>query len=299
MSGKYAQVERERRFLLHGIPADQQATAARRIADRYLTGTRLRLRLRHVLGDDDHDYKLTQKIPAAHPGPSQGLITTIYLSKAEYDLLAGLPGKTLTKTRHSIPPLSIDVFDPPFHGLVLAEAEFATDAQMLAFQPPHYAVAEVTNDPHFTGGHLADSTRRELTSWLSNYGISLATTSSAAGRKNEPMAGLPELDIARGRRWCEERVPVQVRDQVRVECEVAPRYLTIVERRPPLRDGTGQEWTRFPIARLRYTQASRTWSLYWRDRNLRFHRYDQLPPSPHIDVLLQEVDRDPTALFWG
>jgi hypothetical protein len=39
--------------------------------------------------------------------------------------------------------------------------------------------------------------------------------------------------------------------------------------------------------------------LYWRDRNLRFHRYEQLPPSPHIDDLLQEIDRDPTAIFWG
>jgi hypothetical protein len=31
----------------------------------------------------------------------------------------------------------------------------------------------------------------------------------------------------------------------------------------------------------------------------RFHRYDQLPPSPHADDLLQEIDRGPTAIFWG
>jgi hypothetical protein len=41
------------------------------------------------------------------------------------------------------------------------------------------------------------------------------------------------------------------------------------------------------------------WTLYWRDRNLRFHRYDQLPPSPSIIDLLTEIDRDPTAIFWG
>jgi Protein of unknown function (DUF3024) len=56
---------------------------------------------------------------------------------------------------------------------------------------------------------------------------------------------------------------------------------------------------RFPIARLRYTSATRRWALYWRDRNLRFHRYDQLPLSPHVDELLQEIDRDPIAIFWG
>ena len=54
-----------------------------------------------------------------------------------------------------------------------------------------------------------------------------------------------------------------------------------------------------PHRRLRYTKAARRWSQYWRDRNLRFHRYDQLPPSPHVDDLLQEVERDPTATFWG
>ena len=113
------------------------------------------------------------------------------------------------------------------------------------------------------------------------------------------MTGLPELDIARVRRWCQQRVPPPIRDQVRVECDISTRHLTIVECRPPWHEDTGPEWTRFPIARLRYTQATRTWTLYWRDRHLRFHRYDQLPPSPSIDDLLTEIDRDPTAIFWG
>ena len=109
---------------------------------------------------------------------------------------------------------------------------------------------------------------------------------------------MPELDIASVRRWCEQRVPEHIRNQVRVECDIGPGQLTIVECRPPWREDTGPEWTRFPIARLRYTQATRMWTLYWRDRNLRFHRYDQLEPSPDIDDLLTEIDRDPTAIFW-
>ena len=111
--------------------------------------------------------------------------------------------------------------------------------------------------------------------------------------------GLPELDVARVQRWCERRVPVQVRDQVRVECEVAARQLTIVECRAPWRDDMGSEWTRFPIARLRYTKRSGAWSLYWRDRNLRFHEYDLIAPSNRVDDLLEEIDRDPTSIFWG
>ncbi len=105
--------------------------------------------------------------------------------------------------------------------------------------------------------------------------------------------------MARVRRWCEQRVPAHVRDQVKVECDAGLRHLTIVECRPPWRKDAGAEWIRFPIARLRHTKATGQWSLYWRDRHLRFHAYDRTVPSPHIDDLLQEIDRDPTAIFWG
>lgn len=56
---------------------------------------------------------------------------------------------------------------------------------------------------------------------------------------------------------------------------------------------------RSPIARLRYTKSAQSWTLYWRDRNLRFHRYDQLAPAKHVSVLLDEIARDPTGIFWG
>jgi hypothetical protein len=112
-------------------------------------------------------------------------------------------------------------------------------------------------------------------------------------------AGLAELDVARVRRWCQQRVPDHVRSQLKVEYDVAPRHLTIVECRPPWREDPGAEWTRVPIARLRYTKAARQWSLYWCDRHLRFHLYGRITPSPRIDDLLHEIDRDPTAIFWG
>ena len=50
---------------------------------------------------------------------------------------------------------------------------------------------------------------------------------------------------------------------------------------------------------LRYTAADRSWTLYWRDRHLRFHVYDPLAPSHRVEDLLTEIDRDPTCIFWG
>jgi Protein of unknown function (DUF3024) len=73
----------------------------------------------------------------------------------------------------------------------------------------------------------------------------------------------------------------------------------IVERRPPADASAGSGWASFPIGRLRYTKADKSWTLYWRDGNLRFHVYDRCAPSPRVDGLLEEIERDPTAIFWG
>ncbi|MHB1064665.1 MAG: DUF3024 domain-containing protein, partial [Georgenia sp.] len=29
------------------------------------------------------------------------------------------------------------------------------------------------------------------------------------------------------------------------------------------------------------------------------HRYDRAEPSPRVAELLEEIERDPTAIFWG
>ena len=171
--GKYARVERERRFLLAGPPPAAAVTASRRITDRYLPGTRLRLRRVDSLNSGACQLKFTQKVPAGQPGYVQGLITNTYLSAAEYDLLVSLPADTLSKTRLSVPPLSIDVFDPPLHGLVMADIEFSTDEAAQSFLQPRAAIAEVTDDARFTGGSLVRARRHDLLTWLAGYGIEL------------------------------------------------------------------------------------------------------------------------------
>jgi hypothetical protein len=62
---------------------------------------------------------------------------------------------------------------------------------------------------------------------------------------------LPETDLHRIHTWARGRVPEHLWPELKVEADVADRYVDIVEVRPPW-DGVG-EHTRFPIARLRYT----------------------------------------------
>ena len=168
---KYALVERERRFLLDAVPM-QAPIRTVEIVDRYLDGSRIRLRAQTTVGGEGPGpttYKLTQKLPAPDGGP--GLITSFYLDLAEYRLFDGLPGAVLRKTRYSIPPFGVDRFGNGLAGLVIAEAEFISDEEMTAFMPPPWVVAEVTLDPAFSGGCLVRSTREELRRAVAAYGV--------------------------------------------------------------------------------------------------------------------------------
>ena len=168
---KYARPERERRFLLSSRP-DRPAKRIVQIADRYVTGTRLLLRqaTETAASADATDltvYKLTQKVPGADGG--SGLVTTMYLNGAEYAALLRLPAAILHKTRFSIPPLGVDVFEGRLRGLILAEAEFDDDVSMAEFLTPAGAVAEVTHDQRLSGGRLATTTEHELAAVLGEY----------------------------------------------------------------------------------------------------------------------------------
>src|SRR3970040_1333262 len=106
---------------------------------------------------------------------------------------------------------------------------------------------------------------------------------------------MPELDLARIRRFVDARVPARARHQVRLEVEVQGSAVTIVERRAPWPADIGPEWSRFPIARLRYSPTNGAGTLFWRDRNLRWDRYARIDAAAHVDSLLAEVDRGPQA----
>lgn len=195
---KYASVERERRWLLHSIP-DGPCVRRALINDRYVVGTRIRLRSTDEMRAEGTTTfrKLTQKVPyATAPGAAEpdsvtpdsaapdsaaagfGLITTFYLSDAEYEVLSGLTAEPISKWRYSVPPYGIDVFGGELAGLVIAEAEFADDQSAAAFPDPPEAVAEITADIRLTGGRLVTMTQAELLAILEEYGIPGGTDAS-------------------------------------------------------------------------------------------------------------------------
>lgn len=163
---KYARWEHERRFLVRAEEARflSYLPRSRLVEDRYLSCGRLRLRR---LTDSDTGavtLKLTKKYASdsavTHP------IVTIFLSSEEHAALQALPGADLRKRRfHDAVQgrvFSVDVFEGPLAGLVLASVEADTPEELERVARPRYAGQEVTHDPFFSGGKLCTATSREL-----------------------------------------------------------------------------------------------------------------------------------------
>src|SRR6478735_1979128 len=120
VSLKYAVVERERRYLVAAVPSGVVET--RDIVDKYVVGTRLRLR-EVTSYDGSVVRKLNQKTRLT-PGPAEVACTSVYLDDAEWALLSGLPATVLRKRRHLVERDGTEVaVDELEDGTLLAEID--------------------------------------------------------------------------------------------------------------------------------------------------------------------------------
>jgi len=168
---KSAHVERERRWLVHPDRRPSLENVPHiHIDDRYVDGTRLRLRSMTDSVSGATSLKLTKKYEAEDP-LARPMVTT-YLSQAEYDLLATLPARPITKRRYTVPGaarlFSLDRFEGPLAGLELIEIEWPDDAGLRALDSPGWAARDVSTDPRYEGGSLAHNGMPEENPWPSS-----------------------------------------------------------------------------------------------------------------------------------
>jgi len=97
--------------------------------------------------------------------------------------------------------------------------------------------------------------------------------------------------------YCENRIPVTVRNKVRLAFKIRGNNVTLYETRPYFMDPS--VWTESPIAQFRFDDETKRWNLYCCDRNSKWYLYSEIDSSANFDDLLKEVDRDPTGIFWG
>lgn len=165
-AAKYSRIEYARRFTV-APGADWKSFAelySKRHEDKYLIGTRLRIRILTDLDSGRQLIKLTKKYESDSPYFRQ--INTILLSPEEYAIFDRLEGKRIEKVRfyhhYKNRTFSIDVFENQLKGLLICETEQETLEDLMFAEPPPYVQAEVTENPFFTGANLSNTTSADL-----------------------------------------------------------------------------------------------------------------------------------------
>jgi hypothetical protein len=113
---------------------------------------------------------------------------------------------------------------------------------------------------------------------------------------------LPDADLERIAAFAEQASPAEHADLSRLEYEIHGQAVTLLEV-TKLDLGRGEEWLRTPLARLTYDAGAQLWTLHCFDRDSHALRYDTWEPDfvqpTTVDVILAEIDADPTNIFWG
>ena len=162
-------MEIERKFLVNKLPDDLPSYQCLIIEQAYLcTNPVVRIRRQ------DEDYYLTYK--------GEGLMVreeyNLPLNKEAYShLLSKADGNIISKKRYLLPILKpaftegfvmpvhsdtsldlkieLDIFEPPFAPLVLAEVEFPSEEMANAFIPPTWLGEDVTNDSAYHNSSMS------------------------------------------------------------------------------------------------------------------------------------------------
>lgn len=144
-------MEIERKFLIDCLPFELAGYPCQRIEQAYLsTDPVLRIRRKNdaylltykgagFLAREEHEFPLTES--------------------AYLHLLKKADGNRIMKNRYLIPcapyTIELDVFDPPFEPLILAEVEFPSEEEAGIFAPPDWFGKEVTYDPAYTNAAMS------------------------------------------------------------------------------------------------------------------------------------------------
>ncbi len=159
-------MEIERKFLIKQLPEHLDSYPFHHIEQGYLSDSPV-VRVRK----EDDDYYLTYKGSGMMAREEVNLLLN---EEAYLHLRAKADGKIISKRRYLIPlphpavreglpkppedyclTIELDVFDPPFAPLIMAEVEFGSKEAAEAFLPPEWFGEEVTYRREYHNSYMA------------------------------------------------------------------------------------------------------------------------------------------------
>ena len=150
-------MEIERKFLLRHLPENLEQYECLPLEQAYLcTDPVVRVRR------ENQEFYLTYK----GRGKMVREEYNLPLNPAAYEhLRSKADGSIITKKRYRIPlppyVAELDLFEGIFAGLILAEVEFPSEEEALAFRPPAWMGQEVTQDSRYQNSFLSGLGSRE------------------------------------------------------------------------------------------------------------------------------------------
>ena len=100
------------------------------------------------------------------------------------------------------------------------------------------------------------------------------------------------------RRFLEpRRPPAHLRNKIDLSCRVSGQSVEIFEIHPSPNEPQSKIET--AVAKATYVKASGVWKIYWQRADLRWHRYEPSPEADSLEEVLQIVDSDKYACFFG
>lgn len=144
-------MEIERKFTVKTLPSGLEGYECLSLEQAYLNTSPV-IRIRR----ENNSCYLTYKGAGLMAREEYNLPLT---EEAYLHLLPKCDGNVITKKRYRIPYLGyvieLDLFQPPFQGLILAEVEFSSVEEAEAFTPPDWFDTDVTYDSAYQNSNLS------------------------------------------------------------------------------------------------------------------------------------------------
>ena len=166
---KTYQTELRRLFLIRDLPEPLvRASSHLQIFDNYIENTRLRLRSMRSPDTKEWSYHLQQRFSLGDD-LSHWKIAEIYLNEAEHAIFEPFEGREINKNERAETneirknryfydldgrQIDIDLFLGELWGLNLVRVVFETEKDFENFELPPFVIAEVTDNPFFSGENL-------------------------------------------------------------------------------------------------------------------------------------------------
>lgn len=166
---KTYQTEIRRLFLIKDLPEPLERSSSHlQIFDNYIENTRLRLRSMRSPETKEWSYHLQQRFSVGDDF-SHWKIAEIYLNEAEHAIFEQFEGREINKNERAETrevrknryfydldrrQIDIDLFLGELWGLILARVVFEDEKDFEKFEIPPFVIAEVTDNPFFSGENL-------------------------------------------------------------------------------------------------------------------------------------------------